>query len=152
MKSFFNLQNAFKFVICLTSNSPWRQRFWIIYLLCSWCLSMLIHLNKHVLNWAESEVKVKLSQSCPTLWDPMGYTFHGILQARIRDWVAIPFSRVSSQPRDQTCISCVFCNGKWILYCWATREAWKPLYYMINTYIFFRLISIHFRNFMLGEL
>ena len=34
---------------------------------------------------------VKVAQSCPTLFDPMDYTVHGILQARILDWVAIPF-------------------------------------------------------------
>ena len=45
-------------------------------------------------------MKVKVTQSCPTLWDPMDNTVHGILQARILDWVAFPFSRESSQPRD----------------------------------------------------
>ena len=45
------------------------------------------------------EVKVKVAQSCPTLWDLMDYTVHGILQARILEWVAFPFSRRSSQPR-----------------------------------------------------
>ena len=44
-------------------------------------------------------VKVKVAQSCPTLCDPMDYTAHGILQARILEWVAFPFSRGSSQPR-----------------------------------------------------
>ena len=38
-------------------------------------------------------VKVKVTQSCLTLCDPMDYTVHGILQARILEWVAIPFSR-----------------------------------------------------------
>ena len=41
-------------------------------------------------------VKVKFAQSCPTLCDPMNYTVHGILQARILEWVAFPFSRGSS--------------------------------------------------------
>ena len=50
--------------------------------------------------WGESEVKVV--QSCPTLCNPMDYTVHGILQARIMEWVAFPFSRGFSQPRDQT--------------------------------------------------
>ena len=44
--------------------------------------------------------KVKVAQSYPTLCDPMDYTVHGILQARILEWVAILFSRRSSQPRD----------------------------------------------------
>ena len=51
----------------------------------------------------DSEVKV--AQSCPTLCNTMDYTVHGILQARILEWVAIPFSRGSSQPRDQTQVS-----------------------------------------------
>ena len=45
---------------------------------------------------------------------------HGISQARILEWVAISFSKGSSQPRDQIHVSCI---GKWILYCWARREA-----------------------------
>ena len=44
---------------------------------------------------------VKVAQSCPTLCDPMDYTVHGILQLRILEWVAIPFSRVSSQPETE---------------------------------------------------
>ena len=59
-------------------------------------------------------------KSCLTLWDPMDYTVHGILQARILEWVSFPFSRGSYQPRDQTQISLVagglFTN-------WAIREA-----------------------------
>ena len=42
---------------------------------------------------------MKVAQSCPALCDPMDYTGHGILQARILKWVAVPFSRGSSQPR-----------------------------------------------------
>ena len=45
-------------------------------------------------------MKVKVTQSCLTLCDPIDYTVHGILQARKLEWVAFPFSRVSSQPRD----------------------------------------------------
>ena len=44
-----------------------------------------------------------VAQSCPTLCDPMDYNIvHGILQARVLEWIAIPFSRGSSQPRDRT--------------------------------------------------
>ena len=43
-------------------------------------------------------VTVKVTQSCPTLCSPMDYTVHGILQARILEWVAFPFSKVSPQP------------------------------------------------------
>ena len=52
-----------------------------------------------------SFLKVKVTQSCLTLCDPMDYTVHGILQARILEWVAFPFSMGSSQPRDQTQVS-----------------------------------------------
>ena len=51
------------------------------------------------------KVKVEVTQSCPALCNPMDYTVHGILQARILKWVAFPYSRGSSQPRDQTQVS-----------------------------------------------
>ena len=49
--------------------------------------------------------KGKVAQSRVTLCDSMDYTVHGILQARTLEWVAIPFSRGSSQPRDRTLVS-----------------------------------------------
>ena len=52
------------------------------------------------------KVKMKVTQSCPTLCDPMDYTVHGI-QARIQEWVVFLFSRGSSQPRAQTQVSCI---------------------------------------------
>ena len=51
------------------------------------------------------KVKVKLTQPCLTLCDPMDYTVHEILQARILDCAAILFCRGSTQPRDQTSLS-----------------------------------------------
>ena len=53
---------------------------------------------------AQGKVKVKIAQLCPTLCDPMdcslpGSSVHGILQARILEWVTVRFSRGSSQPR-----------------------------------------------------
>ena len=53
--------------------------------------------------------KVKVVQSRPrlTLCNPMDYTFHGILQARILEWVAFPFYRESSQPKNRTEVSCI---------------------------------------------
>ena len=50
---------------------------------------------------------MKVTQSCPTLCDPMDYTVHGILLARILEWVAFPFSRGSSQPRDRTQVASI---------------------------------------------
>ena len=55
-----------------------------------------------------------------TLCDPMDYTVHGILQARILEWVDFPFSRGSSQPRGQTQVSHI-AGG--FFTSWATREA-----------------------------
>ena len=49
--------------------------------------------------------EVKVIHLCPTLCDPKDYTVHGILQARILEWVAFPFSRASSQPRNWTQVS-----------------------------------------------
>ena len=64
--------------------------------------------------------RVKVAQSCLTVCDPMDYTVHRILQARILEWVAFPFSWGSSQSRDWTQVSRIaggfFTN-------WATREA-----------------------------
>ena len=64
------------------------------------------------------KVKVLVAQSCLTLCNPMdcsppGTSVHGVLQARILEWVAVPFSRWSSQSRDQTWL---FCIGRRVLY------------------------------------
>ena len=66
----------------------------------------------------KKEKKVKVAQSCLTLCDPIDYTVHGVLQARILERGAIPFSRGSSQPRDWTDISCIV-GG--FFTSWATR-------------------------------
>ena len=66
-------------------------------------------------------VCAKSLQSCLSLCDPMdgnslGSSVPGILQARILEWVAVPFSRGSSQPKDQICVSQVSYIGRWVLY------------------------------------
>ena len=66
-----------------------------------------------------------VAKSCPTLCDPMdcslpGSSVHGIFWTRILEWVAIPFFRVSSWPRDQTYISHI---ANRFFTSWATREA-----------------------------
>ena len=65
------------------------------------------------------------SQSCPTLCDPMDYSLpgssiHGILQARLLEWVAISFSRGSSRPRNGACVSCIAGS---LFICWAIRKS-----------------------------
>ena len=70
-------------------------------------------------------VWVSVAQSCLTFCHPMecspsGSSVHGILQAKILEWVAIIYSRASSRPRAQTHISCI---GRWILYHCLT---WEP--------------------------
>ena len=77
--------------------------------------------QREIVKWSE------VAQSCPTLCDSVDYSspgssVHGILQARILEWVAISFSRGSSRPRDRTQVSRIAgrrCN------LWATREATK---------------------------
>ena len=73
--------------------------------------------------------EVKVTQSCPTLCDPMDYTVHGILQARILEWVTFPFSRASSRARDWTKISPI-AGGFFTI--WATREALQPVWVPLN--------------------
>ena len=96
-------------------------------------MQMIINLNissRSVYTWnfnliidtKESEV----AQSCPTLCDPMdcslpGSSVHGIFKVRVLEWGAISFSRGSSQPRDQTQVSCIMGRRFTI---WATREVW----------------------------
>ena len=71
-------------------------------------------------------------QLCPTLCDPLdcsplGSSVHGILQARILEWVAISFSRGSSQPRDQTLVSWI--AGRFFTI-WTTREALRVVQWL----------------------
>ena len=66
-------------------------------------------------------LSVCCAQSCPTLCDPTdysspGFPVHGISQARTLEWVAMPSSKIFSPPRDQTCVSCISCTGRQVLY------------------------------------
>ena len=78
------------------------------------------------------------AQLCLTLCSPMDSSpplssVHGISQAIILEWVAISYSRGSSQPRDQTHVSCFSCIGKQILY---HCPNWKALYINIQIYVY----------------
>ena len=82
--------------------------------------------NQSPLHW----MCVKSLQSFPTLCDPVdcsppGSSVHGIFSGQSTEWVAMPFSRGSSQHRDGIHISYISCFGKWILYLW--RHLGSPL-------------------------
>ena len=89
-------------------GSSWPRNWTVVSFIAGWFFT----------NWAISEVKV--AHSCLTVCNPMVHTVHGILQARLLEWVLFPFSRESSQPRNWTTVSCTaggfFTN-------WAIREA-----------------------------
>ena len=72
-----------------------------------WWLYSQTVLIKHLLCSVLSDSLLPMDCSLPRS------SVHGIFQARILKWVAIPSSRRSSQPRDPTCVSCI---GRWILY------------------------------------
>ena len=86
----------------------------------------LVHVHQH--SWMSKSIffpEVLVTQLCLILHDPLDYrppgsSVHGILQARTLEWVAMPFSRGSSQLRDGICVSCV--AGRFFTI-WATREA-----------------------------
>ena len=92
--------------------------------LCQWTRELLSRLS-NCNRCCNGHCGCVVTQSCPTLFDPMdcnlpGSLVHGISQARILEWFAISFSKGSSWPRDWTHVSYV---GGRVLYHWATREA-----------------------------
>ena len=101
-----------------------------------------------MLKWSE------VTQLCPTVWDPMdcslpGSSVHGIFQARVLEWVAISFSRGSSQPRYWTWVSHIACRHFTL---WAPREAqcwsWSSKYF---GHLMWRVDSLG-KTLMLGKI
>ena len=88
------------------TEPPYRSPWWLYYPFIS--LYLFPHPSIHSFSTFllymlfQFKVNMKVAQSCLTLCDPMDYTVHDILQARILEWIAYPFSRGSSQPRDWT--------------------------------------------------
>ena len=87
-----------------------------------------------IVNWERPVHAFVRVCSVISVCDPMncslsGSSFHGILWARILEWVAMPSSRAFSRYRNQTCISCI---GRWILYLWATGKALDMRYHQSN--------------------
>ena len=112
------------FIVVKTSfivTVPTRHTFISVGHRNQWLLGKWYHTCKRPKGAKWSEV----AQSWLTLCDPVdcsppGSSVHGILQARILEWIAISFSRGSSQPRDRTQVSCS--AGRCFIL-WATREA-----------------------------
>ena len=150
MKTVFHMERTLQFTQCFTHTnliSPTHQppeikiTVWLHLLLQPPYKNPTVSTNffkstNHLCHWQWVSEGVKVTQLCPTLWDPMDYTIHGILQARILEWVAIPFSRGSSQPCNQTQVSCI--AGGFFTSC--TREALGgvllfPYLAVINTHL-----------------
>ena len=98
-----------------------------------WIIEKAREFQKNI--WSE----VKVAQLCLILCDLMDYIVHGILQARILEWVAVPFSRGSSQPRDGTHVSHI-AGG--LVTSWDTREAHS--YNSPGLFLFFSAMGLVF--------
>ena len=91
-----------------------------------------------------NNVYVLIAQLCPTLCDPIdcsppGSSVHGILQARTLEWIAIPFSRISSWPRNWTPVS--YIAGRFFTI-WTTRETLNKYYPLSFPLIVVKLLSL----------
>ena len=100
-------------VACVSCTWKWAcvNIYYILKSIQSLSLPMRAQLLSHV--WLCNPIEYSLP----------GSSVHGILQARILEWVAMPSSRGSFQPRYRTCICCISSIGRWILYHWAACEA-----------------------------
>ena len=128
-------------VLCCPLEQPRAQRMLLTayqeaafyFLLCERSLILCLSYSWSLPYWTSWVSEV--AQSCPTLCHPMdcsppGSSVHGILQARVLEWVAISFSRGSSQPRDWTQVSSI--AGR-CFNLWTTREA--PLDIIQHAYL-----------------
>ena len=101
--AFFTVQLSYPYVTTGKTIALTRRTF--VGKVMSLLLNMLSRLVITFLTRSESESECEVAQSCPTLCDPMdcsrpGSSIHRIFQERVLEWVAISFSRGSSQPRD----------------------------------------------------
>ena len=97
----------------LRSWCGWESRIWEgRWLLCGlrYCFMLCAHAQSRLILWD------------PTDCSSPSFSFCGMFQARLLEWVAISSSREASWPRDQTHVSCI---GRRILYRWATKKALK---------------------------
>ena len=94
----------------------WHSLLLFLWIIFHFFSLLLYHLNGNV-SYILCLLCAKLLQSCPALcnpvdWSPPGSSVHRILQARILEWVVIPITRGSSQPREQTHVSSISCFGR----------------------------------------
>ena len=101
----------------ISFNYLYWKRIWKIYIYMN---HFAVHVKLTLHCKSTVKVKVRVAQSSPTLCDSVDCAVRGILQARTLEWVVVPFSRGSSQPRDQTQVSHI-AGG--FFTSWATREA-----------------------------
>ena len=111
----------FCWIFCLRlPETRWWMWVWVCVLSHVWlCVCLCVHACMHA-----------YAQSCLTLGGPMycslpGSSVHGIVQARILEWVAISYSRGSSRLRNWTRVSCISCMGRLILYHLSSWETLK---------------------------
>ena len=130
MDPFWSISVTQEVITSLTSITVIDSFWFLFYFFCFFfelgcnCLTMLCQFTlyrKVNQSYVHTCVHAQLRQSCPTLCNPMDSSppdssVHGILQARIPEWVAMPSSRGFSQPRDGTSISQVSCTGMRVLY------------------------------------
>ena len=88
---------------------------------------MIYNYNFSVYIYIRAYMCVLVVQFCPALCNhtdcsPPGSSVHGIFQTRMLEWISIPFSKGSSQPRNQTWVSCI---ADRLFTDWATREGLK---------------------------
>ena len=102
----------------ISGTKPYNVKLDLLY--TTWMSAITIfHYFLQFVKYIIMLMKVKFTQSCPTLYEHMDSIVHGILQARILEWIAFPFSRRSSQPRDRTHVSHI--TGGFFT-SWATRN------------------------------
>ena len=118
----YHMSFLWDFFFLLTNAISWMGMGYPVLYRAGVTVYGFVHLITFSKFWQKiAHVHAKLLQSCFSHTNPMdcsppGSSVHGILQARILEWVAMPSSRRSSQPRDRTRVSYISCNGKQVLY------------------------------------
>ena len=122
-------------------QAEWTDVTWT-WTICKHCVLLILphQINKKGYTDISCLMPNKSLQSCQTLgyclyFGPPGTSVHGILQARILEWVAISFSKRSSRPRNQTNISYISCMDRLVLYHYClfhTRQILQAVFWPNN--------------------